>query len=202
VQRQFALVLAERVSIGREIHDTLLQSLVGIALQLDALSDSLKTVSQTARDRLLDMRDQLEEHIRDARQSIWELRSSGLQRSDLPTALREMGHRATVDTSTRFEFTVSGFARPCPWDVERQLLRIAQEALSNSLRHAQAQNLQVALEYGSDSVRLNVADDGCGFVLDDEEPPGDCGLAIMRERAEYVGGNCTIVTLPGHGTTV
>jgi NarL family two-component system sensor histidine kinase YdfH len=88
VRRQFALVLAERIRMSRAIHDTLLQGLAGLALQVDDLSHTFDgTEPALARSRVLKIRKQVEEYIREARQSIWDLRSPRLASSDLPRAL-------------------------------------------------------------------------------------------------------------------
>src|SRR6185436_14580906 len=93
VRKEFALLLGERARLSREIHDTLLQSLVGVALQCDALASDVDARSPV-RQRFVRLRKDVEEHIREARQAIWDLRSPKLQRTDLPTALAEAGERA------------------------------------------------------------------------------------------------------------
>ena len=84
VRQQFTLLLGERVRLSREIHDTLLQSLVGVTLQLDQMANDIDDSPETIRDQFVRMRKQVEEYIREARQSIWNLRSSTLERHDLP----------------------------------------------------------------------------------------------------------------------
>src|SRR5438876_9414813 len=101
VRREFSLVLAERARLSREIHDTLLQSLVGVALQFDAISNSLDQSASTARHQLVRIRRQVEAYIREARQSIWDLRSPVLETHDLAAALRDFGKRATAGTPVR-----------------------------------------------------------------------------------------------------
>ena len=85
-----------------------------------------------------------------------------------------------------------------------QLLRIAQEALTNVRRHAQATEVEVKLEYGKEGVEMLVKDNGQGFVLDnlEEKPPGYHGLNIVKERAEMLGGVLNISPSPGEGTAV
>jgi signal transduction histidine kinase len=87
------MLLGERARLSREVHDTLLQSLVGLALQFDALASDVEPSSATTKEQIVRMRKQVEEHIREARQSIQDLRSPTLERADLPTALRRAGSK-------------------------------------------------------------------------------------------------------------
>ena len=96
VRQRFALLLGERARLSREIHDTLLQSLVGVALQLDVVANDLESSAPPAKEQFVRMRKNVEEYIREARQSIWDLRSLKLGCTDLAAALREAGEHATV----------------------------------------------------------------------------------------------------------
>ena len=100
------------------------------------------------------------------------------------------------------EVTIQGKSRRLPADVELELLRVAQAALANALRHAHARRVDVELAFTSDAgVRIAVADDGCGF--DPDAPhPGRFGLVGMSERAARVGAALTVVSAPGEGTEV
>jgi signal transduction histidine kinase/ligand-binding sensor domain-containing protein len=205
IQHQFSLILAERTRVGRELHDTLLQSLVGVALQLEALANSAGSDGRptSLREELRRMRMQVEQHVREARQSIWALRSPERQRRDLVTALRQAGEQAVAGSGVRFEFEATGEPRRCSPDREEQLLRIAREAIHNSLRHAGPATIRVRLHYDRHSVRLTVADDGRGFdfvQIGDED--GHYGLKSMQERAELAGGHLTVVSSRGKGTEV
>src|SRR5262249_14449642 len=105
VRGQFALVLAERIRMSRAIHDTLLQGLAALALQIDDLSHNLDAPSTTLRARVLRIRKRIEEDVREARQSIWDLRSPRLETRGLLVALRETGERAVADRPVQFDFT-------------------------------------------------------------------------------------------------
>jgi signal transduction histidine kinase/ligand-binding sensor domain-containing protein len=204
VRRQFSLVLAERARLSREIHDTLLQSLVGVALQFDAISNSLDASSSAARDQLVRIRRQVEGYIREARQSIWDLRSPVLETHDLTAALREFGKQATAGQSVRFAATVSGTPRQCAAKVENQLLRIGQEAITNAVRHAEAKRIHVELRFNDRSLVLRVSDDGRGFDYEDaaHEMDNHYGLTTMKERAEELGARFNVATAAGQGTAV
>ena len=137
VRRQYALVLAERVRISRTIHDSLLQGLVAIALQFDDLSHSLEVSSPAVRDHIIRIRKNVERYIKDARHSIWELRSPTLDTRDLAGAIRDAGERAVEGRTIRFDLNVNGVPRLFPRETEEQLLHIGQEAIQNAVRHGQ-----------------------------------------------------------------
>jgi signal transduction histidine kinase len=203
IRRQFALVLGERVRVSRELHDTLLQSLVGVALQVDAVSHSLDRSKDEARAQLGRVRRQVEEYIREARESIWNLRTPMLNTRDLATALRESGERSTAGSPVAFAFAEEGTPRPCDPDVQHQLVRIGQEAVLNAVRHASANLVKVELQYGADALRLRVSDNGHGFDLAAATNGSQhYGLTTMRERAEEAGGQFCVHTAPGTGTVV
>jgi signal transduction histidine kinase/ligand-binding sensor domain-containing protein len=204
VRQRFGLLLGERARLSREIHDTLLQSLVGVALQLDVIANDLESSAPPAREQFVRMRRNVEEYIREARQSIWDLRSLKLGCTDLAAALREAGENATSGAAVRFHLTVKGTTRRCPAKVEEQLLRIGQEAILNAVRHAQPREVCVELQYNEESVVLRVLDDGHGFNPERvvAEAEGHYGLVSMKERAEEIGGGFRISSSIGRGTEV
>ncbi len=204
LRRQFSLVLGERVRLSRELHDTLLQSLVGVALEFDAVSKTLESSPATARERVIKIREQVEEYIREARRSIWSLRSPALETGDLIEALRDSATRATAGHDLAFSFDQSGEPRRLSSNVEHQLLRIGQEALLNAVRHSGASAITMQLHYAPESISLTIRDNGHGFASG-RGPEGTTdhyGLTTMRERAQQAGGQLTIVSEPGKGTTV
>ena len=201
IRNQFSVVLAERARVGREIHDTLLQSLVGMALQLDNVSTQLDSASQPVKDELARMRHQVEHYIGEAQQSIWELRSPRLDAVDLGAMLCASAERITGSAGVRFEFVTSGTPRPVPPQVERQVLRIAQEAVVNAVRHAEPSEVRMELAYERDAVHVRVTDDGHGFDPDTSRQ-GHWGLSIMRERAEQIGGSFAVSSSRERGTRV
>jgi signal transduction histidine kinase/ligand-binding sensor domain-containing protein len=206
LRRQFSLVLGERVRLSRELHDTLLQSLVGVALEFDAVSKSLETSPASAKERVVKIREHVEEYIREARRSIWSLRSPALETGDLIEALRESAERATASQSIDFSFTFSGTPRRLGAPIEHQLLRISQEAVLNAVRHAEPRHIRMLLDYGDNDtlVILRISDDGTGFDprRTAEGTTDHYGIITMRERAQQAGGQVTINSEPGHGTVV
>jgi signal transduction histidine kinase len=202
VKKQFALALAERTRLSREIHDTLLQSMVGIALQLDDVSESLGRESPRWRDQLVCIRRRVETYIREARQSIWELRSSRLETTDLFSALKEFGRLAIAERPVHFATSLGGAPTALPPGVQYQLLRIGQEAITNAIRHAKPERIQLDLIFENAAVVLRVADDGAGFEILEPDRSSHYGLTTMRERAEELGGQLRIDTATRQGTTV
>ena len=203
VHREFAAVLAERLRLSREIHDTLLQNVVGLALQFDALAEGLDTLTAEAKYRLVRIRKQVEGYVREARQSIYELRSpSPPSCPDLVRSLTEFGaHTAGV---LIFESHVEGDPPEYSPRLRRALIRIGQEAITNAVRHAGATRLSLDIRFEPDAIGLRVADDGCGFDVDRAQSEADdhYGLISMRERAEDIGAQLEIASAKGHGTTV
>ena len=204
LRKQFSMILGERVRLSREIHDTLLQSLVGVALQCDALANDLTSLAPAAKEQFYRLRRDVEDHVREARQAIWNLRSPILDRRDLVTALRFVGQQAIGGSAIDLDVVVQGQPRPCSEQVEGQLLRIGQEAVINAVRHSSATHIRIEVDYRQDTVVMRVADDGRGFAPEHVVPDADrhYGLVSMRERAETVGGRLQILSRIGHGTTV
>ena len=203
IHRRYSLILAERARLSREIHDTLLQSLVGVALQFDVLAGSLDGAPEQAKQRLRSIRKDVEEYIREARESIWSLRSRPSGRS-LATALRETCEHVTRDTALALDFSVAGAPRQVSTVAEEQLVRICREAVTNVLHHAAASRVEVALQYDGSAVLLRVADDGAGFDASRpaDDAGGHLGLIGMRERAESAGGSVDVLSNPETGTEV
>jgi len=204
IQREFDLVLAERSRLGREIHDTLLQSLVAVALEFDDISEQLEPTKTALKAQVIRIRTRVEQYILEARQSISNLRSPMLEQSDLGTALHRWGESATATHGIRFEFALHGMPRHLDGTLEEQLLRIGQEAVTNAVRHGAASAVHMELCFEPTAVLLRVSDDGCGFDPDQPANQADAhwGIAGMRERAERVGARLRLVSQPGAGTTV
>lgn len=204
VRKELALVFGERLRLSREMHDTLLQSLFGIALQLDVAARHLQGSASPVLAQLLRLRRQTEEYISEARRSIWDLRSQALERRDLVTALRETGDRLTAG-KVPFVLSVTGTPRPCPARLETQVLRIGHEAIMNAVRHADARQVEMEIGFTDDTLRLRVVDNGRGLdagQTPDADVYGHYGLSSMKERAADAGGRFTITSAPGAGVQV
>ncbi|MGO8934787.1 MAG: two-component regulator propeller domain-containing protein [Terracidiphilus sp.] len=203
-EREFKAVLGERSRIAREIHDTLAQGYVGVSVQLEVLAELLRQRKTEDAGKQLDQtRDYVRHGLADARQSIWALRTQDASETTLPVKLRRMAEGAGGDGLTA-RFSLFGAYRPLPADSEREVARIAQEAIQNVKKHAGAIELSVQLEYGPEAVTLEVRDDGRGGALERAAAasPGHFGLTGMRERAAEIGATLEVSSSPGEGTTI
>ena len=201
---QEAAVLVERNRIGQEIHDGLAQAFTGILMQLGA-AEELEVVADrsplaqiTAR-----IRDLAREGLAEARRSVLALRPDQTRRGGLEVALRQLAERSSVPGRVEATFEGSDSASGLAPEVKHELLRIAQEAVSNAVRHGDPRRVRIALKSEPQHWVLTIADDGRGMP----EKPERCalqgfGLSNMRERASAIGGEWQIDSQPGAGTRV
>jgi signal transduction histidine kinase/ligand-binding sensor domain-containing protein len=204
IQREFAAALTERLRLSREIHDTLLQNLVGLSLQFDALAGSLSALTADGRNRLVRIRKQVEGYVREARQAVYELRSASTPSGpDLATSLAEFAAR-TADGRIAFDSHVEGEPPEYSAKLRRAVIRIGQEAITNAVRHADARRIHLFLRFEADAIVLRVADDGSGFDVERAQSEADdhYGLISMRERAEDIGADLEMTSEQGRGTTI
>jgi signal transduction histidine kinase len=155
------------------------------------------------REQLDQTRSLVRDSLAEARRSIWDLRAAGADSMTLPSRLaRSVQQAISSGTAARFETT--GTYRPLERAIEDELFRIAQEAITNSLRHADASTIEVRLSYSSSLAVLEVRDDGCGFdpALAPATQQGHFGVIGMRERAKKIGATVILESSAGHGTTV
>jgi ligand-binding sensor domain-containing protein/DNA-binding NarL/FixJ family response regulator/signal transduction histidine kinase len=204
VRGRFSAILVERTRVAREVHDTLLQSLLGVLFRLDEVANVVDVSSESAKEQLVRLRRQVEFYIREARYSIRDLRSPILQSRGLATAMRAVGEGLTSERAVAFHLDVEGSPRGDLQRIDEHLLRIGQEAITNAVRHGQAATVGVELRYHPESVALRVRDDGKSFdtgltIVSDGV---HWGLKTMRERAEQIGGALRIESAEGHGTVV
>lgn len=204
VEREFAVVLAERTRIAREIHDTLAQGFAGISVQLELVARLLERAPTTARTHLDQARDLVRDSLAEARRSVWDLRSPSLEGGDLPAALAETAKRLVAGTPVQAHVEVHGTYRPLSRAAEAHLLRIGQEAITNALKHAGATAINLQLEFAAQRLRFSVRDNGRGF--DAAQPPGSrnghFGLVGIHERAAQLGGKVAITSRPNQGTEI
>lgn len=201
---QFKAVITERTRLAQELHDTLEQSLTGISLQLDAASRTFTKKPQTASHHLKLACEQVAQSHLDVRRSIWDLRSRALEQFDLTRALEASINQLTSQANIHVNVSARGRVRPLPEVIEDNLLRIAQEAMTNVVKHSYATTASVELDYGPKHVMLRIADDGLGFEPDRCAGPGlgHFGLLGMAERAKRLGGEISISSKPKGGTVI
>ncbi len=195
-------VVEERNRLAREIHDTLAQGFTGIILQLQVAESLLDGEEPAARERLTRAQELARASLHEARRSVLNLRPSPLQGRTLSEALA--AHLATwrLHTGIAARFESTGVERPLNPATEEAVLRVAQEALHNTYKHARASQADMALTIAPDRLLLTVCDNGTGFARGAQEGTGGFGLVSMRERVARLAGDFAIESTPGQGTCV
>jgi signal transduction histidine kinase len=200
LQQQVEVAEGERRRWAQELHDGVLQTLAAVRITLAAAlqatgEDRAEKIERAAEGTVEGLEDQITELSR----LINDLRPASLERLGLPAALEalaeESGNRGGFDVATSIE--VDGELTS---DEERGVYRLVQEALTNVVKHADAEHANVAVRTDGATVRIEVGDDGAGF--DPSAPGVSRGLLGMRERVETLGGTIEIDSRPGEGTTV
>jgi len=202
LKEHFRIILAERNRIARELHDTLIQGFSGVTMQMQALaarwpgSDERKVLEEIIRDA--------GNSLREARRSVAGLRNSTGPRSGLSSAIAQAARQITETGDVRLRLNLDEGPPDLGAEAEYNLLRIAQEAVTNSVKHSGARTIEVALQSESGAVRLSVRDDGAGLPSGGgvRIAPGHYGLTGMRERATQIGAQLQFDSAPGEGTTV
>jgi signal transduction histidine kinase len=191
--------LEERERIAREFHDTLEQELVGLMLRLDAAAT--KVAEPQPRELLEGARRLVRGVQAGARSLVWNLRQPALEVASLPEAISQAV--ATLREGRQIDVQTEGEPRRLPGIAEHELLRVAQEAATNAVKHGHAARIAITLAFHPREVRLRIADDGRGFDAEHESgKPGHFGLIGMRERVKKLGGQLTLTSQPGAGATL
>jgi signal transduction histidine kinase/ligand-binding sensor domain-containing protein len=202
IKEQMRAVVAERSRIARELHDTLIQGFSGVTMEMQALAARLSPSNE--RGTLDEIIHDAASCLRDARRSVAGLRSGPGDRSGLAGAIAQAARQLTETRDVRLRLELSNSPRQLPVEVEYNLLRIAQEAITNAVKHASARTIDVSLACTSQQILLTIADDGVGFAISDGPwaRPGHYGLIGMKERATQIGAEFRIAGEAGAGTAV
>lgn len=199
-EADFALLTAERTRLARELHDTLEQTIASAALQLDAARGFFVEQPRESERLLVAATEQLRESQLEVRRSVWNLRSVKLEEATLSEALQQLG-KALADThGPKVEVRCEGEPLHVPPGVASHLFRIAQEGVTNALKHAAAKQIEIVLSFQPDWVELRVNDDGCGFDPAVASLNGHFGLRGLRERARALDAELAVDSKPGQGT--
>jgi PAS domain S-box-containing protein len=201
-QAQQTATLEERQRLARELHDAVTQTLFSTALIAEVIPNLWDIDPVEARQRLEELRRLTRGALAEMRTLLVELRPAALTELSLADLLRQLGEAAAGRTRLKIDVDADrqlGYQLPA--DLRVVLYRIAQEALNNTIKHAQAQRASIRLERTDDGLMLQIEDDGKGFdpAL---VPVGHFGVAIMRERAQGVGAVLDVASRPGAGTRV
>ncbi|MFW9261276.1 PAS domain S-box protein [Nostoc sp. CALU 546] len=202
-QAEEASILEERNRMAREIHDTLAQAFTGILAQVGAAKQVLTDDVEATGAHLDLIKELARTGLVEARRSVVALRPQLLEEGSLQSALHRLVAQirtAAMDTTLYYE--IEGAVYSLPTEVESNLLRMGQEALTNAIRHANADEIRVELIYDRDQVCLRVQDNGQGFGVGSISASEGFGLLGMSERAERIGAQLTIQSQPGQGTEI
>jgi signal transduction histidine kinase len=195
---------SERQRIARELHDETGQSLTAIGMGMHAVGATLSSDPEKASQRLRELEGLVDRSLNELQRLIADLRPSHLDDLGLPAALRWYAGEVQGRTPLKVSVEVIGEPRPLSGAVSTALFRIAQEALTNVVRHAEATSVRIRVRFADENLHLQVNDDGKGFdlrPLGARERPA-WGLLGIEERATLLGGSASIRSFPGEGTQV
>jgi signal transduction histidine kinase len=192
----------ERQRLAREIHDGVAQELVMVGYGIDNALAVLPPngVAEAAGDELRALRNEVTRVITELRLSLFELRSEVDRHGGLTAAIAEYARAVGASAGLRVHLSLDESTARLPTAAEAELLRIAQEAITNARKHSGASNLWVTCAVDPPFAQIEVSDDGQG--IPDQRPDGRYGLAIMAERAERIRGRLEISPRQPTGTTV
>lgn len=196
-----AAVAAERNRMARDIHDTLAQGFTGVIAQLQAAKGAAAANGMADAAEYIEQAEALaRSSLGEARRSVRALRPRSLREGSLCMALEGLFKRMSTGTSPKAVFQSHGEARVMPLEWEEELLRIAQESLTNTINHANASQFEAVLDFEPEQIRLRLADDGQGFNPNVEHE--GLGLIGMKERVDRMGGQFILCTELGRGTEI
>jgi signal transduction histidine kinase len=206
-QAQKLAVMEERQRLARELHDAVTQTLFSASLIAEAVPTLWESDQDEGRALLAELRQLSRGALAEMRTLLLELRPAALVEANLRDLLRQLGEAVAGRTGVPVTVAVDDLC-PLPEEVHVALYRIAQEALNNVVKHAQAGRVEVLLRCLDDDqdpdllqLELTIGDDGRGFDLA-HVPPDRLGLGIIRERAQAIGASLEIDSQPGHGTRI
>ena len=206
-ETRYVLLASERDRIAREMHDGISQSLFSISLGLELCKKLIaRGESAAVLERLGELQLHLNESMAELRRFIYDLRPMKLQELGVAGALDYWIREVTAGRAVRGVLETEGQRYPISPQIEACLYRVAKEATSNVVRHADARQFTVRLTYLPDAVAMSVVDDGRGFdterVVDSGLPGSGMGLRSIRERVRRENGQLTVDSTPGAGTTI
>jgi two-component system NarL family sensor kinase len=192
----------ERAHLARELHDGATQTMVSAKLLVESAIAQLERQDRGSPPALERALGGLTESLNEVRRISHRLRPAMLDELGLPAALELLAREADDAGVARVDLRVVGEDVALPEEVKTALFRVTQEALANVGKHAQAQQVLLALTFAADGLALDISDDGQGFELDrvQLDPKRGIGLRNMRERLESIGGSFEVHAAPGAGT--
>jgi len=192
----------ERNRLARELHDTLAHTLSGLSVQMETIKAYWDVEPQTARSLFDKSLAAAHNGLEETRRALKAMRASNLDDLGLALAISTMAKDLTTRANIKLDLVTPEKLPALSPDVEQCVYRIAQEAITNAANHSGAKNLEVKIEVSGDKLILRVHDDGIGFSTEKSARENHFGIKGMKERAELAGGQLTINSRPGYGTTV
>jgi signal transduction histidine kinase len=192
----------ERNRLAREVHDVLAHTLSGVAVQLEGVRAMLHHDPEQAGALLNHSLQAVREGLTETRRALQELRAKPLEDLGLTLAIKSLAESIADRVDSKIEAKVDNNLGDISVELEQCIYRITQEALTNIADHAQAKSAQLTLKREGAQIKLIITDDGCGFDPNALDGNNKYGLRGMRERAEMIGGNLSIESQPGKGTTI
>jgi len=200
-QSREAAVSAERNRMARDIHDTLAQGFTGIVVQMEAAKGAIERSNLAEVTGRIERASELaRSSLAEARRSVHAMRLASLQGGKLSLAIHDLFKRMTDGSGLQAELHADGEERLINTDCEETLLRITQETLTNTIKHAQARNFRATLTVGELETQLQLVDDGRGF--DPQAEHDGFGLTGMKERVGRIDGQFIVRSKPGQGTEI
>jgi len=194
----------ERTRIAQDLHDTFFQGIQGLLLRFHTATSQLPK-NEPARRIFEETLKQSDQVMLEGRELVLDLRATGSEQNDLPTAFADLGEAMRKADSCEFMVVVNGSVRLLDPIVFKEVFKIGKEALSNAFRHAGAHSIEVELNYERSELRVRIRDDGTGIdsaILQQGQRGGHFGLPGMRERAKKIGAHLDVWSRPAAGTEV
>ena len=196
-------IAGERTRMARDLHDTLEQALSGIHLQLHSLSLAAQDAAPSLTGRMKSVAKLVKQCHGEIRQSIWNLRATAVEDFNLGQALKRSAQSLFLGSGVKVVTELAARSAKIPPLIEDNLLRIAQEAMTNVLKHAEATSIRIVLENDAEGVSITVSDNGKGMDFEQiRSQYGHYGIIGMEERAERIGGHLKITSSSSAGTTI
>ena len=193
----------ERKRIARELHDEAGQALTGINFSLETIAKNLAPQDGIVKDLIADTKNQINRTYQEMRRISYRLHPALLSDLGLEPALDSYLANIVRHGELNIDFKMVGFEERVDPDTETVLYRLSQEALTNTLKHAQAKNFKLSIIKSYPNIIFLAEDDGRGFDLNElDDRKSALGLLSMRERAAMLGGNLAVRTAPGKGTRI
>jgi signal transduction histidine kinase/ligand-binding sensor domain-containing protein len=195
--------LKERTRLAQELHDNLIQDVMGISLQIE-VTDELVPADSPAKQSLGRALRLCKTALEAGRRALNDLRSAPLNADDLVKSFSQLSDEFAGDAGSLVDVVVEGRERPLNAMAGNDVMQVGRQAIANALQHAHARKIHVLLSYGERLLQIQVQDNGCGMDEDslNSPRPGHYGMAGMKERAERLGGSLSIRSVVGEGTEV